>query len=153
MGPKTKTRPGKTLHKKQVCKSEIDRIVAQRTFEPYNKPTVGCRFVRFTKIGQRVVGQLGYPIKNFRQGTSYPLELDNGEIVELIGNRLLHTQIRKGELCGRRIELVYQGKDFIYGGHHRKIFRVYRIEHEPIFSKAQWNKILKAAERKKDARG
>jgi len=158
MGPKTKTRPKtkkqskKTPHNREICKSKIDEIVTRRTFEPYLRPSVGCRFLRFTTIGQIVTGRLGYPVKNFRQGTSYPLELNNGEIVEIVGNRLPHEQIRKGELSGRRIKIVYQGREFIYGGHHRKIFRIYVTEEQPIFSKAQWARILKAAERKKNAR-
>lgn len=149
MGPKTKTRPQKSPRKTEICKNQTDKVIADRLFEPYSKPTIGCRFLRFSERGQKVVGRLGYPIKNFRQGTSYPLELDNGEVVEFVGNKLSHNQIREGELCGRRIEIVYQGRQIIFGGHYRKIFRIYRLEDEPGFSKEQWNKILNAAKKKR----
>lgn len=139
---KTLKKPKKPKEK-EIMKPVIDRIIEQRTFEPFAKPIEGCRFFRFTKPGQILIGQLGFPIPNFRQGTSYPLQLDNGDIYEIIANKLLHKQINKGDLCGKRVKIVYQGREYIWGGHYRKIFRISEIEWPTIISKQDWKKILK----------
>jgi len=146
----TKSGPKKPA-KKEICKKTIDRIVGRRTFEPLSKPQIGCRFVRFRARGQRVEGQLGFPIENFRCGTSYPVQLDNDEIVEIIGNKLLHKQIREGELCGCRVRFVYQGRQFTNAGHHRKIFRVFKIGESYIPEKI-WNKLAKKIKAKNGKR-
>jgi len=149
MGRKTeKSQPPK----KEVLKGTIDKILRRRTFEPYNRPTVGCRFLRLTKPGDTVIGWLGFPIRNFQQSTSYPIQLENGEIIEICGNRLLHKQIREGELCGQKIELVYQGRDYTHYGHYRKIYRIYKVGEETM-SKAAWNKIIKDWEERKRKNG
>ena len=137
----------KIQSKKEVLRKTVDEITRRRTFEPFNQPTVGCRFLRLNKHGQSVVGQLGFPIRNFRQTTSYPLQLEDGEVVEILGNRLLHKQIAQGELCGRRVEIIYQGREYTRYGHYRKIYRVFEIGHEQM-SKEVWEKI--AAELKKE---
>ncbi|MBW8003337.1 MAG: hypothetical protein FVQ80_15210 [Planctomycetes bacterium] len=124
---KKHTKPTKP-HKTEIRKSTVDEITNRRTFEPFDKPTVGCRFHRFRKRGESLTGILGFPISNFRQCSSYPLELDSGEVVEIVGNRFLHQQIRKGGLCGQRVEIVYQGREFMGGGHYRKIYRVFKIQ-------------------------
>lgn len=149
MGPKTKkTRPEKS-HRKEICKDQVDGIISRRTFEPYSKPTIGCRFMRLKNPGENIIGQLGFPIRNFRQGTSYPLQLDNGEVVEIVGNRLLHKQIREGELCGQRVEIVYQGSEYTHYGHWRKVYRVFKVGYDQI-SKQEWSKIIAKAKRSKD---
>ncbi len=153
MGPTApKARPAP--QKKEIGQERVDRLINRRTFEPYDKPTVGCRYIRFTIRGEDVVGQLGFPIKNWRQGTSYPLQLENGEIVELVGNRLLHKLIKEGELCGQRVQIVYQGRDFASGGPWRfhKVYRVYKIGHKRI-TKEMWNKIVEKAKRIQNGKG
>jgi len=117
----------KTPQKKEICPKTIDRIMRTRTFEPLLKPKIGCRFHYFKQRGETLRGLLGFPVSNYKQGTSYPLTLESGEVVEIVGNKLLHYQIRKGELCGQRIEIVYQGRQYVFGGHYRKIFRIFKI--------------------------
>ncbi len=150
---KAKTRPEKS-QRKEICKDLVDGIVGRRTFEPYDQPTIGCRFIRFNRRGESIIGHLGFPIRNFRQGTSYPLQLDNDEVVEIVGNRLLHKQIRKGELCGQRIEIIYLGRDFSSGGPWRfhKVYRIFKIGHDQI-SKQEWSKILAKAKGSKNGEG
>jgi len=115
------------LEPKEVCKKLVDRITSSRTFEPFDKPTVGCRFHRFKIRGESIEGRLGFPIQNFRISTSYPLELKDGKTVEIVGNKLLHKQIREGGLCGQQVRITYQGRQFTHGGHHRKIYRVFKL--------------------------
>lgn len=142
-------RPEKQPPQKEICKKLVDRLVSRRTFEPFDKPSVGCRFIRFRIRGESVTGQLGFPIANFQQCTSYPLRLDNGELVEIVGSRLLHKQIREGDLCGRRVKVIYQGRDFTHAGHHRKIYRVFQIGYDSIPQK-MWNKIIAEAKGNKN---
>jgi len=128
---------------KEICKPLVDRIANRRTFEPFDRPTVGCRFVRFRMRGESVEGMLGFPIPNFQQSTSYPLQLDSGEVVEIVGNRLLHKLIREGELCGRRVRIQYVGRDFIARGHHRKIYRAFEVDFPGRrLSAADWDLII-----------
>jgi hypothetical protein len=134
----------------EIMGAAIDRIEQLRTFEPFDRPTIGCRFHRFRNRGETLEGMLGFPIVNYRQGTSYPLQLDNGEIVEIVANKLLHKQINKGELCGQRVKIVYIGRDFTHAGRCRKIYRVFKIDWPSIFSREQWLKII--SESKKGAK-
>ena len=131
----------KKVTKNEILKETVDEITNRRTFEPWTKPTIGCRFVRMKEPGETICGRLGFAIQNFHQPSSYPIILDDDEIVELVGNRLLHKQIREGELSGQRIEIVYQGCEFTGFGHRRKIYRIYKIGHEE-FPKKVWDKIL-----------
>jgi len=133
----------------EIMGPAVDRVVRKRTFEPFDRPVAGCRFIRFRARGESVTGQLGYPIENFRQGKSYPLKLDTGEIVEVIGNKQLHKLINKGELCGRHVRIEYQGRQFLSTGHHRKIYRIFEQKNGPIFSKAQWSKIIEGTKAQK----
>ena len=139
----------KPVHEQEIKKSLIDRITNRRTFEPFDKPQVGCRFIRFKQRGQEVAGYLGFPIINYRQPTSYPLKLDTGEIVEIVGNKLLHKQINEGELCGQRVRIIYQGREFTHAGHHRKIYRVFKVGEKTIPSDV-WNRIFDEAKRIKN---
>lgn len=120
----------KTIKRQEVeiGKRTVDKIVKRRTFEPWDKPVCGCRFYRFRKRGESLEGVLGFPVQNFRQGTSYPLTLDSGETVEVVGNKLLHLLIRKGELCGRRVRIEYQGAEVTTPGRWRKIYRIFEIK-------------------------
>ncbi len=137
----------------EICKKLVDRLTNRRTFEPFDKPVVGCRFHRFRIRGESVTGQLGFPIPNFRQGTSYPMQLDSGEIVEIIGNKLLHKQIREGKLYGRRVKIVYQGREFRTGGHCRKIYRVFKIEPGLVFTQEKWNQIIIDSQKRRSKNG
>ena len=112
----------------EICKEKIDKLTNRRTFEPWEKPSCGCRFFRFRKRGETIEGKLGKGIPNFRQGTSYPLELDNGETVEIVGNRILHDLIRRGELVGQRVRITYVGAEAYRAGHYRKVYRVFKIQ-------------------------
>ena len=114
----------------EVCKDQIDKITERRTYEPWEKPIVGCRFYRFRTRGDTIEGILGKGIPNFRQGTSYPLTLNNGDVVEIVGNRILHTLINNGELVGQRVRIIYIGAEAVRGGHWRKIYRVYKVQFE-----------------------
>lgn len=139
----------KPIPKKEICKEKIDQITSRRTFNPPVNSQTGNRLVRLKEPGESIIGFLGWPITNFREGTSYPVQLGSGEIVEIIGNRLLHEQIRKGELCGQKVEIVYQGREYIHGmggqyGHYRKIYRVFKYNEKPM-SKDLWKKIIKDA--------
>lgn len=133
-GPNQKTKPDKPAKSKElkvteICKDEIDKLTNRRTFEPWEKPSVGCRFHRFRKRGDTVEGRLGKGIPNFRQGTSYPLKLDNGETVEIVGNRVLHKLIRRGELVGQRVRITYVGAEAYRAGHYRKVYRVFKVQY------------------------
>ena len=106
----------------------IDYIERSRTFEPWDKPQVGARFFIFKQKGEYLEGILGPPITNFRRGTSYPIDTGD-ETVEIFANRLLHRLVNKFELVGSRVRIVYIGRQFVsYGGHFRKIFRVYKVK-------------------------
>jgi hypothetical protein len=131
----------------------IDRITERRTFEPFDRPTVGCRFYRFRNRGESVEGMLGWPVPNFRQGTSYPLKFDSGEIVEIVANKLLHKQINKGELCGQRIRIQYEGKEFVGFGLHRKIYRVYKVAWPTLLTREQWTKLVEESKKRSEKNG
>jgi hypothetical protein len=136
-------KPTKNPRKKEIRKDLVDKITKLRTFNPPENSQTGNRIVRLQEPGESIIGFLGWPITNFREGTSYPVQLESGEIVEIIGNRLLHKLIREGDLCGQKIEIVYQGRDYAHGlgGHYRKVYRVFRYEEKPI-PKNVWNKII-----------
>lgn len=141
---KTKRKPPQ---KTEILKDQIDKVTKSRTFNPPKNSQTGNRIVRMQTPGESIIGWLGWPITNFREATSYPIQLESGEIIEVLGNRLLHKQIREGDLCGQRIEIVYQGRDYTHGtgGHYRKVYRVFKYTDNPM-SKEMWNKILKGRE-------
>ena len=113
----------------EIGKESIDQITQRRTYEPWEKPTVGCRFYRFKKRGDTIEGKLSKGIKNFRQPTSYPLKLDSGEIVEIVGNRILHALIQRGELVGQRVRITFIGSEATFAGHYRKVYRVFKVKY------------------------
>lgn len=95
------------------------------------------KFYIFHRIGESVEGILGHPITNIRRNTSYPLELTEevpgssyykkGDIVEIFGNKLLHSVIRDNDLINARVRIEYIGLQTIPGyGRQRKVFRVYK---------------------------
>ncbi len=139
----------KNTPKKEILKETVDKIVKRRNFEPYEQPVVGCRFHRFKVKGESITGILGFPVTNWRQSTSYPLQLDSGEIVEIVGNRLLHKLIREGDLYGQRIEIQYVGREFPAGGPYRfkKVYRVFKIGFGPALSQADWQDIIEQSKK------
>jgi len=117
-------RPGE----KEINSGHIDRIVATRTFEPFERGRDGAEIFRFKRRGDELVGTLGRPITNLQNPTSYPIKLDDGKIVEFFGSRLLHKIIRDGELIGARIRIVFIGWQHTgYQSHKRKVYRVYKL--------------------------
>lgn len=138
--------------KVEILKEQIDKVKKRRTFNPPTNSQTGNRIIRLKTIGETIIGFLGWPIINFQEGTSYPIQLESGEVIEIIGNKLLHKQIREGELCGQKVEIVYQGKDYYHGGigHYRKVYRVFKYEDKPM-SKIQWDKILAEIKKRQPA--
>jgi hypothetical protein len=136
--PRAKKMP-KNPRYSEVGEKTIDRIERSRTFEPWDKPQIGCRFHIFKKRGESIEGILGQPITNFHRNSSYPIELDSGETVEVFANKLLHRLIQKNELVCKRVKIVYIGRQYTGYGHARKIYRVYKIE--GIISKSIKTKI------------
>ena len=133
-GTQQKAKPGKPAESKEptvteIGKEKIDKLTNRRTFEPWEKPSCSCRFYRFRIRGDTIEGKLGKGIPNFRQGTSYPLTLDNGETVEIVGNRILHSLIRQGELVGQRVRITFVGSEAYRAGHYRKIYRVFKVQY------------------------
>ena len=155
MRRKIEQNPENSPQLEEVGGKTIDYIERSRTFEPWEKPQVGVRFLIFKQKGEYVEGILGPPITNLRRATSYPIDT-GAETVEIFANRLLHRLIQKFELVGSRVRIVYIGRQFIsYGGHMRKIFRVYKVKGcfketlEPVGAKKQAKKRSKKNERAK----
>lgn len=126
---KSKTGKSRTKAKlREVGKKTVDQIEQTRTFEPFLKPQVGERIHIFHKKGEFIEGILGSPLKNFQRSSSYPITRADGTVIEFFGNRLLHQLIRKGELIGKRVRIQYIGRQATnYGGHWRKIYRVFEV--------------------------
>lgn len=124
---KYKSEPKK--NETEVGKEIVDDIIKQGTFEPFNKPPGDDRdFFRFRVQGDQIKGFLGKPITNLRQSTSYPIKQDDGNTIEIFGNKLLHKIIRQNELIGEKVRIVYIGGQQIpHCRWPRKIFRVYKI--------------------------
>ena len=119
-------RYGSNPHKNEVevGKAAVDRIVNKRTFEYFDHPQRGVRFHIFKTKGEELLGKLvSHAISNVRRNSSYAIELDNGEIVEVFANRTLHKQLT--ECFMQRIRIIYLGRDQNEWGHARgKIVRV-----------------------------
>lgn len=113
---------------KEVSKELIDRLVKRRTFEPFNRPRPRNDIFIFSKRGDEVSGWLGPPIANVMRNTSYMIKQDNGEVIEIFGNKLLHRIIRKNELVHQKVRIVYIGLQHTGRGRPRKIYRVYKIK-------------------------
>jgi len=111
----------------EIGKRTVDRVVRQRTFEPFDKPSVGEEFFIFKRMGDEISGILvGGPIANMRRSSSYAIKLDDGRVVEIFANKLLHRIIEKNQLLFSRIRIVYIGRQHTGYGHARKIYRVYK---------------------------
>ena len=113
----------------EVGKDRVDRIVQKRTFEYFNKPTVGDEFFIFRKKGDEISGRIvGHAITNIRRNSSYPLKLESGRVVEFFANKQLHGIIRDYELIQAHVRIVYIGRNHNDWGHAAKVYRVYKIK-------------------------
>ncbi|KKN30916.1 hypothetical protein LCGC14_0829070 [marine sediment metagenome] len=108
----------------EIGKAAVDRIVEKRTFEYFDHPTRGIRFHIFKNKGEELVGRLvSHAISNLRRNSSYAIEIEGGEIVEVFANRTLHKQLT--DCFMQKIRIVYLGREQNNFGHAKKIYRVY----------------------------
>lgn len=130
----------------EVMPKTIDRIQKSQRFEPHTgQPGItGGRLYRFRRRGEMIEGEMGYPIKNYHEATSYPVRLDSGEVIEILGNKLLHAQIRKGDLVGSYVRIQFVGREYLWAGHYRKVYRVWKVERKPLIPKKVWKKLYEA---------
>jgi len=114
----------------EVGKDRIDRTIRKRSFQYYDRPSIGVEFFIFRHVGDEISGQIvGYSIANVRRNSSYPLKLSSGKIVEFFANRQLHGIIRDFELIFSHVRIVYIGRNHqAWGGHAAKVYRVYKID-------------------------
>lgn len=110
----------------EQSKETVDQITQTRTFEPFSKPMIGGNIFIFRKISDSIAGILGPGIANIRRSKSYPIKTDDGEVLEIFGNKLLHRIIKKHDLIGAFVKIEYIGRQETGWGHARKIYRVYR---------------------------
>lgn len=136
----------------ELDKGKIDKIVKTRQFEPEIREPINRYFHIFRFKGDSITGILGPPVVNFRRNTSYPITKDDSSVVEIFGNKLLHETIRKHDLIGKKIRIVYIGRQHGPWGRPRKIYRVYVIA--GVFTESETSvpqpKIKKKKRRKKN---
>jgi hypothetical protein len=87
----------------------------------------------FHKRGDSVVGVLGEPGQELWFGSTYPLKLDDGRVIRLPSNRLLHKRIQEADAIGVRVKITYDGKLYYrYGGHYQKAYTIELLDgHAP----------------------
>lgn len=114
----------------EIGKDKADRIINERTFQYFDKPSVGEEFFIFKQIGDEISGQIiGHAITNVRRNSSYPLKLSSGRVIEFFANKQLHGIIRDFELVRSFVRIVYIGRNYqSWGGHAAKVYRVYKID-------------------------
>jgi len=113
----------------EIGKDRIDKTVGKRTFQYFDRPTVGDEFFIFRKIGDEVSGQItGHAITNIRRNSSYPLRLESGRVIEFFANKQLHGIIRDFDLIRSHVRIVYIGRNQTTWGHAAKVYRVYKIK-------------------------
>ena len=111
----------------EVGKERADKITQKRTFEYFDRPTVGDEFFIFRQKGDELSGQIvGHAIANVRRNSSYPLKLASGKIVEFFANKQLHGIIRDFELVRAHVRIVYIGRNHNSWGHAAKVYRVFK---------------------------
>lgn len=131
MGRKKISESNPKKGEREVGKATVDRIVAKPTFEYHDKPQVGAEFFIFREKGEAIEGVIiGRAIANVRRNSSYPIQLDDGRVVEVFANKTLHRQLK--ECLFQRIRIVYIGREHTSWGHAKKIYRVYKIPHGGI---------------------
>lgn len=116
----------------ELCDTEkIEKIKRSRTFvspTPTDPKNIR-RFFIFRWTGDEIEGILGQPITNYRRNTSYPLELENGSIREIFGNKIMHDTINNNELIGSMVRIVYIGYRPIPGlARCQKIYEIYKVK-------------------------
>ena len=111
----------------EIGKKQIDKITKSRRFEPERREPPANKYFIFRWQGDDITGILGAPITNFRRNTSYPITKENGETVEIFGNKILHEIIRQNELIGSKVRIIYIGRQQIPHCRPRKIYRIYKI--------------------------
>lgn len=123
---KSNPKPGET----EAGKEFVDEIIQQGNFEPFDKPPGKNRdFFVFTQKGDQIKGWLGKPKTNLRRSSSYPIRQADGTILEIFGTRLLHHIIRKNELIGQKVRIVFIGEQRMPRCRWpRKIYRVYKTK-------------------------
>lgn len=121
---------GRPQSKKEIGKNYVDRIEKSRKFEPLDKPQIGARYWLPKQRGESIRGVISNPIQNIRRQSSYPIVLESGEIIEVFGNKQLHTLINKSDVMHQLVEIEYRGRQFTYAGHYRRIFRLHKIDYE-----------------------
>lgn len=110
----------------EVAKRRVDTITQKRTFEYFDKPTVGASFFFFKSKGDTLEGELFRgPIANVQRNSSYAIKTKDG-VVEIFANRLLHACFQKCAV-GDHVRIVYVGRDFTGQGHATKVYRFYVI--------------------------
>lgn len=112
----------------EVGKKQVDKIVKMRNFEPEVREHPHRQFYIFRWQGDQIEGILGPPVTNYRRNTSYPIQLNDGNTVEIFGNKLLHSIIRENELIGSRVKIVYIGRQHNVWGRPAKVYRVYKVQ-------------------------
>lgn len=113
----------------EIGKKAVDEIVRQPTFEPFNKPGEDRDFFIFNEIGDQLTGWLGKKIVNLQRSSSYPIKQNDGTVIEFFGTKLLHGIIRKNDLIGKKVRIVFIGRQKMPRCRWpRKIFRVYKIK-------------------------
>ncbi len=109
----------------EVGRAAVDRVVDKRTFEYFDRPTRGVRFHIFKQKGEELTGRLvSHAITNIRRNSSYAVEIEGGEIVEVFANKIMHKQL--AECFMQTIRIVYIGRDQNNFGHAMKVYRVYK---------------------------
>lgn len=128
-----KDAPAKKGSEVLVNAEQIKKITRSRAFsqpQPVDR-SFQNRFFIFRWPGDQIEGTLGPPITNYRRNTSYPVELpdaDGGGIKEIFGNKPLHETIRKNELIGSYVRIVYIGLQKVPTlARSRKIYEVWKI--------------------------
>lgn len=85
----------------------------------------------FHRRGESLTGTLGEPDQEMWRGSTYPLLLDDGRVIRLPGNRMLHKAIQAGDYVGQKVTITYDGKLYYrYGGHYQKTYTITSLDLE-----------------------
>ena len=127
--PAIKNKKPKKKRSKEVGKDRVDRITQSPSYNFYDRPQVGTHYFIFRFVNDEITGTIiGSTIVNIRRNGSYPMRLENGEVIEFFGNKLLHGIIRDYDLVGCKVRIVYIGYNQNNYGRAAKVYRVFKIE-------------------------
>lgn len=126
--------PKKTGPKKYTRVDEEELRKVQSSYEYWSPHVLGeepsnwekRKFFIFREIGDSIEGFLGPGIVNYRRNKSYPVQLSNGDVYEIFGNRWLHRIIEDNELVGSIVRITYVGLRRVYG--HARSQKIYDVE-------------------------